>query len=1048
MELRSLRYSDGTSDKFWEIQRSGASHTVRYGRYGTAGQSQMKVFDSDDAARQSFEKLVAEKLKKGYVEDGGAIGPAQIITAPAKSDKPKAAKAPAKSVDSVIVESSEPAQLSYPPVRSLNLNPEDWFWATWRDREPLVKPDIQPFDINDAVNRLSKVPTSNYGWGWDWSKAQMPLVMSREEANFWLTAMTKTNKEISPQELAEELVSQEFTGNIELKDVYKSLFERVDNVAHHTVLVIRHLKPEIILPLIGLFSTEQLFDLLLLIEEERASLQNHDDWGIAQFQRYLVQGFQRYILPYLNRSEIEVIHTQMEAKLDLSVWPSDYYQRPSPIFYLEAYLGCSGLKALVESWPEAYYNQSGWRHDFYHRPQEVIFGLGDRELVQVQMRRLKLSLKYPDQDASSEQYLRAWLAHTEFSALDHIGTAIISVENKKEAESIAQEFSTCVKAPEAAPVMLEIMLSSKAPKVARQWLDDYPDHAIAGLIPTAAGKGKLAEAAIDFLRSMKRKGHTAYIQTCIDHESAEIAAKIRSTILDVEEKTYIPFDAKTTPEWLQQSIEQSSPKPIKKPSWNITPLDLPPIVIGTDRLNDAQVEAVLNTLRQSKLDSPLPLLTSLKTHADRAALDAFSWKLFEAWLAEGAPLKENWAMTSIGLLGTDTSALKLAPMIRVWPGESQHQRAVLGLECLRTIGTDTALMQINGIAQKVKFKGIKQRAQECMEAIAQERGMTKAELEDRIVPDCDLDENGTRIFDFGDRQFRFVLGADLKPMIKDADNKIKSDLPKSNSKDDPAKAEQAIADWKLFKKQLSEIVKLQPDRLEQAMITGRRWPLNDFITLLVQHPLMTHLVQRLIWGGYDATGQLVETFRVTEDRSFADRHDATFTPTGIVQIGIVHPLHLSTDLLSIWGELLSDYDIIPAFPQLGRMTYSLELEEATKKDITRFESVKIPAVSLVGTLDKLGWVRGIPQDAGVFYEHSKPFYGANTTAIVQYQGVPIGYMDEWEDQSIECCFFLNGIYSPEMYPDHNKAINLGGIDPVAISEVLKDLNTIATPKSQ
>jgi hypothetical protein len=88
-------------------------------------------------------------------------------------------------------------------------------------------------------------------------------------------------------------------------------------------------------------------------------------------------------------------------------------------------------------------------------------------------------------------------------------------------------------------------------------------------------------------------------------------------------------------------------------------------------------------------------------------------------------------------------------------------------------------------------------------------------------------------------------------------------------------------------------------------------------------------------------------------------------------------------------------------------------------------------------------VRGIPQDAGVFYEHSKPFYGANITAIVQYQGVPIGYMDGWDDQSIECCFFLDGIYTPEMYPNHNKAIKLGDVDAVVISEVLQDLTTIA-----
>ena len=152
-------------------------------------------------------------------------------------------------------------------------------------------------------------------------------------------------------------------------------------------------------------------------------------------------------------------------------------------------------------------------------------------------------------------------------------------------------------------------------------------------------------------------------------------------------------------------------------------------------------------------------------------------------------------MLSLGLLGGDGVALKLAPLIRKWPGESQHQRAVVGLECLRAIGTDTALMQINGIANKVAFKGIKQRAAECMDDIAKARNMTRAQLEDRIVPDCELDERGSRVFDFGPRQFRLVLTPEMKAMVKDAAGKV-SDLPKPNSKDDAAMAEAAVAEWK------------------------------------------------------------------------------------------------------------------------------------------------------------------------------------------------------------------------------------------------------------
>ena len=89
---------------------------------------------------------------------------------------------------------------------------------------------------------------------------------------------------------------------------------------------------------------------------------------------------------------------------------------------------------------------------------------------------------------------------------------------------------------------------------------------------------------------------------------------------------------------------------------------------------------------------------------------AFAWKLFELWHGMGAPSKDKWAMAAIGHLGGDACVLKLTPLVRDWPGESQHARAVFGLECLRAVGSDTALMALNGIAQKLKFKGLKQKA--------------------------------------------------------------------------------------------------------------------------------------------------------------------------------------------------------------------------------------------------------------------------------------------------------------------------------------------------
>lgn len=41
-----LTYKDDKSDKFWNIEASGKSFTVTYGKAGTAGTSQTKTFDN------------------------------------------------------------------------------------------------------------------------------------------------------------------------------------------------------------------------------------------------------------------------------------------------------------------------------------------------------------------------------------------------------------------------------------------------------------------------------------------------------------------------------------------------------------------------------------------------------------------------------------------------------------------------------------------------------------------------------------------------------------------------------------------------------------------------------------------------------------------------------------------------------------------------------------------------------------------------------------------------------------------------------------------
>jgi Domain of unknown function (DUF4132) len=758
----------------------------------------------------------------------------------------------------------------------------------------------------------------------------------------------------------------------------------------------------------------------------------------------LVQGFKSFIHPYLTDEEIRVIQKQLRPALNLQTNAFHLYK-------LAAYLGMhEEVRAQIATWqlnqPTSYFVKTATGHLQSPEAIEIIFGLGNPEEIETNVRSLTIPLAKPE-------HIRGWFANMEFTAMDLVCKSINTDEQL--------EVFTLAKAPEVAPYMLELWLSLKKPQLARQWLENYPIYAVVGLIPVVAGTwvdpvrvklSELKKAAIDFLLSMKRKGHEPLIRSALELETPEIATKVRSLIFDLEELNYTPFGQSTTPQWLQTGIlDLPKQKRAKPPDW-VNYANLPPIVIGDHCLDEAQTNACLSALSLSTLDSPLPLVQNLKAFAKPQTLDTFSWSLFDRWLTEGAPNKEKWAMMALGLLGSDRIALKLTPLIRSWPGESQLARAVLGLECLRSIGTDTALMQIHGIAQKIKFQGLKNRAQDCMNAIARDRQLTAEQLADRIIPDCGLDDKGQRTFDFGTRQFQFLLGLDLKPMLRDPQGKKITTLPKPNIKDDPEQAERAIADWKLMKKQISEVAKLHSLRLERAMTEHRTWNLQDFENLLLRHPLLTHLVQRIIWATYDPQCAIQTTFRVAEDRTYTDSQGNPYMLDSQAIIGIPHPLNLDDTTKSLWGKILNDYEIIPPFPQLGRDTYVLTDAERDAEEIVRFAKIPIPGALLANMMDDLGWLKGALHDHGDYSVHYKYFSEGDVTAIIgdyEYQHVQ---QSNSYDAAMNGCLFLKGeLAQPYEYPrtgswyaqySNIQCLNLSEVNRIVISEVIRDMNSI------
>jgi hypothetical protein len=480
--------------------------------------------------------------------------------------------------------------------------------------------------------------------------------------------------------------------------------------------------------------------------------------------------------------------------------------------------------------------------------------------------------------------------------------------------------------------------------------------------------------------------------------------------------------------------------PVKMPdpcAW-ADPALLPQILLadGSGALPDEAVRHVVTMLQLSKPGDLYPGVPVLREYCEARSLAEFAWACFETWRFNGMPAKDTWPLLTLGVFGDDDTVRRLTPVIRAWPGESAHHRAVEGLGVLAAIGTDVALRHLHGIAQRVPFKALRKRAQEKIEEVAEGLGLTGEQLADRLVPDLGLSADGSTVIDYGPRRFTVGFDEQLRPYVLDGDGKRRKALPAPGAKDDPEVAPAERKRFATLKKEVRTLASDQIRRLEAAMVSGRSWTAAEFRELYVAHPLMGHLVRRLVWlGDHD---RATTAFRVTEDGACADIHDAGWTLPDDATVRLAHPLHLGAEAAE-WAEMFAGHGILQPFPQLARPVHTLTEEEARSHRLTRFENVTVPVGKVLG-LTKRGWERGNPEDNGVERWISKRLPGDRYLVVQLEEGIAVGMVEEFPDQPLGEVWLDDGPGDYRGFDPH--PLRFGDLDAVTVSELLADLTQL------
>jgi hypothetical protein len=411
----------------------------------------------------------------------------------------------------------------------------------------------------------------------------------------------------------------------------------------------------------------------------------------------------------------------------------------------------------------------------------------------------------------------------------------------------------------------------------------------------------------------------------------------------------------------------------------------------------------------------------------------FALALLEQVQANGGLYAKNrFALIPIAHLGDE----RIIPTFQSFSIEKRNPTAAALIGFQKSLEAARALDAIM-LAFKTKYPNVREAAQEAFDQIAQNRGISRFELMDEMIPNLGF-EGLFRTFENKDKSYRAFIGKNLKMQFLDEEQKVRKSLPTSISTD-------LKNEVKAINKSLRELTKGLKERLERALVLQRRWTLEQWQAFFLNKPLPFAMARALVWGIYEEE-QLKVQFSVTDDQEFEDAaYEEVELPDG-ASIGLIHPMELDEEGRTAWEGYLKENKLAPIFPQMSRPIFTLESEERALRQLDRFLGKKTKVTRFKSRMEKAGWRRGAVMDAGAVENYFLELKTASMDASIALENMGVAIYDYEDETTLEELVFVShdsgktGEYGTYWYrQDDAELLKLADVPEIIMSEVLADL---------
>lgn len=257
-----------------------------------------------------------------------------------------------------------------------------------------------------------------------------------------------------------------------------------------------------------------------------------------------------------------------------------------------------------------------------------------------------------------------------------------------------------------------------------------------------------------------------------------------------------------------------------------------------------------------------------------------------------------------------------------------------------------ALGRISRFRSAVRHSGILKSIDKILHELAEEHDIPLYELEEYIVPDFGLDNEGT---------IRMPVANDLTG-IYTISSTGKSSL--SWERDGrPVKAPRSLLvpgqEFKRLAKEIDQTLASSSARIERAFMRMTPWTYSHWKTYYLDHPLVKTLATRLIWK-FNTNGVLATGYYL--DGQIVDSKGKPVIINEDTAVSLWHPMNESAKTVSAWRHFLVQHQVDQPFKQVNREIYTPNTEELVDGFYSsRFASQVLNKQKFKNVIIQRGW---------------------------------------------------------------------------------------------